>query len=73
MGAQSTLMYRSNLPVGDNYTIVHPEWAEWESELPYNKSRTCTFHRGSLSVFQVWGGCPMGVPLSVPQVMLSLQ
>ena len=54
LGAQSTLMYRMALPPGENYTTAKPEWFEWDSELPYNKSRTCTFFQGSLSIYQVW-------------------
>ena len=53
LGAQSTLMYRLGLPPGDNYTNARPEWAEWDAELPYNRSRSCTIFQGSLSVFQV--------------------
>ena len=53
LGAQSTLMYRLDLPPGDNYTNARPEWAEWDAELPYNRSRSCTIFQGSLSVFQV--------------------
>ena len=56
LGAQSTLMYRLGLPPGDNYTNARPEWAEWDAELPYNRSRSCTIFQGSLSVFQVRGG-----------------
>ena len=46
-------MYRLGLPPGDNYTNARPEWAEWDAELPYNRSRSCTIFQGSLSVFQV--------------------
>ena len=53
LGAQSTLMYRMAIPPGENYTTAKPEWVEWDAELPYNKSRSCTFHQGSLSIYQV--------------------
>ncbi|GAX80447.1 hypothetical protein CEUSTIGMA_g7886.t1 [Chlamydomonas eustigma] len=53
LGAQSTAMYRMNLPPGENYNIAKPEWVEWEAELPYNKGRTTTIFQGSLSVFQL--------------------
>ena len=61
LGAQSTLMYRLGLPPGDNYTNARPEWAEWDAELPYNRSRSCTIFQGSLSVFQVWKCGQVGV------------
>lgn len=41
------------LQPGENYAVARPEWAEWDSELPYNKCRTATFFNGSLSVYQV--------------------
>eukprot|EP00955_Chlamydomonas_euryale_P064518 359006-Chlamydomonas_euryale.AAC.6 len=53
LGAQSTAMYRIALPSGVNYSTLKPEWVEWESELPYNKSRSCTIFNGSLSCYQL--------------------
>eukprot|EP00798_Chlamydomonas_sp_ICE-L_P031206 gene31206-6355_t len=53
LGAQSFSMYRLPLPPGENFVTAKPEWSEWESELPFNKSRTCTFFNGSLSVYQL--------------------
>jgi len=55
LGAQSALLFRMALPAGENYTTARPEWVEWDSELPYNKNRSCAFNRqgGSLSVLQV--------------------
>lgn len=45
--------YRLHLPPGESYNVLRPEWVEWESELPYNKSRVNTLYNGSLSLFQV--------------------
>lgn len=45
--------YRMQLPSNENYATFRPEWVEWESELPYNKCRSCTFYNGTLSVYQV--------------------
>lgn len=56
LGAQSFAMYRVHLPPGENYTAVKPEWMEWDSELPYNKCRTCTLYNGTVSVYQVGMG-----------------
>ena len=39
---------------GENYATAKPDWSEWESELPYNKCRSCTFSSGALSVYQVY-------------------
>lgn len=52
LGAQSAALYRMHLPPDENYATAHPEWKEWESELPYNKCRTCT-------LFQVRGLGPL--------------
>lgn len=38
---------------GENYATTKPRWDEWDSELPYNKNRTCVFHGGSLNIFQL--------------------
>ena len=46
-------MYRLPVPPGENYVTSKPEWVEWESELPYNKCRSCCFFNGGLSVYQV--------------------
>ncbi|MEW5310705.1 MAG: hypothetical protein WDW38_002476 [Sanguina aurantia] len=53
LGAQSFSMYRVHLPPGENYTAAKPEWMEWDSELPYNKCRTCTLYNGTVSVYQL--------------------
>jgi hypothetical protein len=44
------------LQPGENYAVARPEWAEWDSEMPYNKCRTATFFNGALSVYQVRAG-----------------
>lgn len=53
LGAQSVAMYKLHLPLGENYSTFKPEWVEWESELPYNKCRTCTLYNGTLSAYQL--------------------
>ncbi len=55
LGAQSVALYRIQLPSGEsgNYSTLRPEWVEWDSELPYNKFRTCTLYQDMLSVYQV--------------------
>lgn len=46
-------MLMTYLPQGENYAITKPRWEEWDSELPYNKNRTCVFYGGSLNIFQL--------------------
>lgn len=53
LGAQSYAMYRVALPLGENYATAKPKWMEWDSELPYNKNRTCTFFNGSIYIYQL--------------------
>lgn len=45
------------------YLTARPEWAEMDSEMPFNKSRTYTFHRDQLSCFQL-GSAALGITVS---------